>query len=54
MLRAESKQNHVLHPLKEMTSHCKSAAIRDSFGHKGAFFLGKLHYTESLSVIRKY
>ena len=36
-------------------SHCKSAAIWDSFGHKGAFFLGELHYTDSklglLSVI---
>ena len=31
----------------EMTSHCKSAAIQDSFGHNGAFFLGELHYTES-------
>ena len=43
--RTESKQNHML--LKEMTSHCKSAAIWDSSGHKGAFFLGELHYTES-------
>ena len=57
MLRALpcwSKQNHLLCPLKEM-SHCKSAATWDSFGHKGAFFLGELHYTESklglLSVI---
>ena len=39
-------------------SHCKSAAIRDSFGHKGAFFLGELQYTESklglLSVINSH
>ena len=33
--RTESKQNHVL---ERMTSHCKSAAIWDSFRHKGAFF----------------
>ena len=43
--------------VKEMTSHRKSAAIQDSFGHKGAFFLADLHYTESLlgllSVIMK-
>ena len=34
--RTESKQNYML--LKEMITHCKSAAIRDSFGHKGALF----------------
>ena len=48
----------MLCPLKEMMSHCESAAIRDIFGHKGTFFLDELHYTESklslLSVIRSY
>ena len=40
----------------EMMSHCRNAVIRDSFGHKGAFFLGELHYTEnkfSLLSVRK-
>ena len=32
---------------------CKSAAISDSFGHKGAFFLGVHHYTESLLSVMK-
>ena len=39
-------------PSDEAPLPCKSAAIQDSFGHKGAFFLGTHHCTESLlSVI---
>ena len=54
---AALKVNKTTCSLKEMMSHFKSAAIWDRFGHKGAFFLGELHYTESklglLSVIRR-
>ena len=33
---------------------CKSAAIWDSFGHKGAFFLGVHHYTKSLLSVTRH
>ena len=50
------KVNKTTCSLKEVTSHCKSAAIWDSFVYKEAIFLGELHYTDSqlclLSVIR--
>ena len=41
-------------PSDEALPSCQSAAIWDSFGHKGTFFLSVHHYTESLLSVMTF